>query len=170
VIEVVGDSGRTVWTGSIVFVAAVLLFWAVAELLGLRLDRPGPLLSTGAPITTEVTSSGPIALHRLLPDASNDLGRLVTLDGTVVGDPSRSGFWVKDLRDNVVFVSGESGADLAEVEAGSVVRVLGVIVRLTADEQAEYLGTAGLVVPASALIVRDVKVAALAGGIEVLGS
>jgi hypothetical protein len=87
------------------------------------------------------------------------------VDGMVVGDTSPAGFWVRDFRDYIIFVQGEQALHL---EAGDAVRVVGRIVLLTAEEQADRLERAGLVVPASAIVIRDVKVLPTADGIELL--
>ena len=82
---------------------------------------------------------------------------LVNLDGTVVGEPDPAGFWVRDLRDNVVYVA--SGA---RPRAGASVRVVGRLEHTGVRRRAPRL-------PDGAL-VDDVRVAA--GGpaaVEVLG-
>ncbi len=159
----------TGWSWFIGAVAVGLFAWGVAELLGV--GPGGPAVTTSTPIAAEIAPAGrsePIMeLHRLLPDATDDLGRLVSVDGTVVGDASPAGFWVRDLRDNIVFV-GEGTGGPPGLTAGDAVRVVGRVALLPPDEQAHRLERAGLVLPASAIVIRDVKVLPTAGGIEVL--
>jgi len=157
------------WTWFICIAAVGLFLWGVAELIGVggsgaEMARSGgALLDLGARIRDDPV----IELHRLLPDATDDLGRSVTVDGAVVGEASRMGFWIRDLRDNIVFVDAEGGTH-APVETGTEVRVVGRVALFAPGEQADRLERAGLVVPATARVIRDVKVQPLPGGIEVI--
>lgn len=154
------------WSWFIGAVAVGLLAWAVAELVGV--GGGGAVVTVSRPVAGEpapgVRGEPVVELHRLLPDATDDLGRLVSVDGTVAGDPSSAGFWVRDFRDNIIFVEGAR----AVVRAGVAVRVVGRVALLLPDEQADRLERAGLVVPASAVVIRDVKIVPTAGGIDVL--
>ena len=142
----------------IALVAAGCGVWAVVDLVAAaRPDASGPVVVA----TSAATPAGgrPVALHTLLADGDglDDVGALVNLDGTVVGEPDSRGFWVRDLRDNVVYVA--SGA---RPRAGASVRVVGRLERVGVSRRAPR-------VPAGAL-VEDVRVAA--GGpaaVEVLG-
>lgn len=159
--------GGRAWPWLISLIAFVLFLWGVAELLGI--GGGGPRFATSTTIAAEVLPTGAgeraTELHHLLPDATDDLGRLVFIDGTVVGDTSPAGFWVRDLRDNIIFVDGEATTRL---ETGDAVRIVGHIALLSPEEQADRLERAGLVVPTSAIVIRDVKVELAAGGVEVL--
>src|SRR5690606_26608946 len=128
-------------------------------------------------VTTAAAEPAPspldaIELHRLLPDATDDLGTLVRVDGTiaaVVGD----GFWVRDLRDNVVYVVLPSRArkrrGTEEVEPGAAVSVLGVV-GLVAPGEVPRLDANARAVPASAVVVRDIRIVPLERGIAVLAN
>ncbi|HEX6940391.1 MAG TPA: hypothetical protein VF158_13335 [Longimicrobiales bacterium] len=158
-----------VWTWFIGIVAVGLFAWGVADLVGVGAGEPAA--ATWAPAAAEIERGGRsetiVELHRLLPDATDDLGRLVAVDGTVVGEASAAGFWVRDLRDNIVFVGDGSGGH-PRIEAGDEVRVVGRVALLPPGEQADRLERAGLVIPATAVVIRDVKVQPMSGGIEVL--
>ncbi|HEX7118694.1 MAG TPA: hypothetical protein VF212_07905 [Longimicrobiales bacterium] len=157
------------WTWFIGIVALGLFGWGVAELMGVGAGVPASV--TSAQLAAELAPPGGnesiVELHRLLPDATDDLGRMVAVDGTVVGEASNSGFWVRDLRDNIVFVG--AGTDpMPRIETGDDVRVVGRVALLPPDEQANRLERAGLVVPATAVVIRDVKVMPTPGGVELL--
>lgn len=156
------------WTWFICIAAVVLFVWGVAELIGVGGSEPAVIqagsMATG--LGAAPRDDAVVELHRLLPDATDDLGRLVSVDGAVVGEASRAGFWVRDLRDNIVFVDVEGG--LTRISAGAEVRVVGRVALFSPGEQADRLERAGLVVPATARVIRDVKVQPMSGGIEVL--
>lgn len=162
-----GTGPEKAWSWLISLIALGLFIWGVAELLGLSDHEPVVSTSVGvaAELSTLRRGEMPTELHNLLPDATDDIGRLVSVDGMVVGDTSPAGFWVRDFRDYIIFVQGEQALHL---EAGDAVRVVGRIVLLTAEERADRLERAGLVVPASAIVIRDVKVLPTADGIELL--
>lgn len=159
-------------------IAAALLFWAVAEFIGLDRGSRTTSFDAASPLSAEpglqLAANDEVEMHRLLPDATGSIGRTVLLAGTVVGEASPVGFWVRDLRDNIVFVSvaadsGEAeGQARPELRAGDLVRVRGIVALLPPDEQAERLAGAGLVLPATAVVVRDVKIQPVRGGVEVL--
>jgi hypothetical protein len=158
------------WSWSIGLIALALLSVAVIQII-----RPGSgeIVDLSAGRTADLanihTGSGLAELHRFLPNASADLGRPVLVAGTIVGQPSRSGFWVRDLRDNIVFVMIDpSYPGGGEPRPGRVVRVRGVIVLFPPAEQADRLHAAGLVIPAGTVVVREVKILATDGGIELL--
>jgi len=161
------ESSGTGWTWFIYIVVFGLVAWGVAELIGVGAGRADVVRSTTAGLGGVVRDDPIVELHRLLPDATDDLGRPVSVDGAVVGEASRAGFWLRDLRDNIVFVDVE-GAGYASVEAGDEVRVVGRVALFSPGEQADRLERAGLVVPATARVIRDVKVQPLPGGIEIL--
>lgn len=166
-----GSRRDTGWTWTIALVAAGLLVMAAIDLI-----RPG----SGATVdlSLEPNSAGArarsgaddVELYRLLPDASADLGRTVLVAGMIVGQVSGGGFWVRDLRDNIIFIVDEA----AELEAGGVqrpgraVRVRGAIALFSPAEQADRLRAAGLVLSAGSNLIRGVKVHATPGGIEIL--
>lgn len=163
---------RAAWSWVISVTAVGLFVWGVAELIGV-----GGTTSPAAGVILPATELGRgleaapiIALHRLLPDATDDLGRRVRIDGSVVGAATIAGFWVRDLRDNIVFVGGrgEERATWPPVRAGDAVRVVGVVALLSPSEQARRLERAGLVIPERAIVVRDIKVVASPEGVEVL--
>lgn len=170
-----GDVEGAAGSWLISLIAGALLFWAVMELLELR---GGPQVGGFHAVSSVATEPGAlpafdsaIELHRLLPDATGSIGRTVRLDGSIVGEASALGFWVRDLRDNIVFVTaGAEGRSQPrdELRAGDAVRVYGVIARLSPIEQAERLSGAGLVLPSSAIVVRDIEILAAPDGIEVL--
>lgn len=162
------DPDGTGWTWFICIAAVGLFIWGVAELIGVGGSEPA-MIQVGS-MATELGATGRddavVELHRLLPDATDDLGRLVSVDGAVVGEASRVGFWLRDLRDNIVFV--DAGGDASRIEPGAEVRVVGRVALFSPGEQADRLQRAGLVVPATARVIRDVKVQPMSGGIEVL--
>lgn len=159
-------------------IATALVLWAATEFVGF--DRGGRAAGFDAvPVVSadpglQLAANDVVEMHRLLPDATGAIGRTVLLAGTVVGEASPVGFWVRDLRDNIVFVSvaadtmDAEGQARPELRAGDPVRVRGVVTLLPPDEQAERLAGAGLVLPATAVVVRDVKIQPVEGGVEVL--
>lgn len=152
-------------------IALGLMVWGVIEFLQIGTERPIQIAEI-SPAAEEAgrtgsVGRGAIELHRLLPDATQQLGTEVRLDGTVVGDATRSGFWVRDLRDNVVFV--ETGVDSSDMPVrGDPVRVLGIVALLPLKQQAEHWENVQRTVPSSALVIRDVQVVTVNGGVEVL--
>jgi hypothetical protein len=156
------------WTGLIALCALALLVLAVLELVdpgrGETMIRPAAenqLLAAPGRLVTE--------LHRLLPDATDQVGRPARLDGTVVGQPAPQGFWVRDLRDNIVFVGfAPPSAPPPALRAGSTVRVWGKVALFPTAEQIERLNAAGLVLSANAIVVRDVQLRTAEGGVELL--
>lgn len=159
------------WTWSIGVIALALLVLAIIDFA-----RPGSgetVDLSGGPTADRLLAragTGLAELYHLLPDATADLGRAVQVAGTVTGQPTGMGFWVRDLRDNIVFVS--TGAPAAssgsQPRAGAAVRARGLIELFPPTEQDERLRAAGLVVPAGTVVIRDVKISAFDGGIEVL--
>jgi hypothetical protein len=117
-------------------------------------------------LTEELREGDAIELHRLLPHATRQLGTEVRLDGTVVDAATGPGFWVRDLRDNVVFVDNHGAA--APVEPGDPVRVLGSVALLPLEDHGASWQAVQQAVPPTALLVRDVKVTPADGGIEIL--
>lgn len=111
-----------------------------------------------------------VELYRLLPDAAADLGRRVLVAGTIVGQPAHGGFWVRDLRDNIIFIADHSGGSESAglTRAGRTVRVRGAVAIFPPAEQADRLQAAGLVISAGSNLVREIKVEAGPGGIEIL--
>lgn len=138
---------RTLAAGPwIIGLAAVLLaVWAVVDFA-----RAGAPDVPNAAILAAGTDGGGIELHR---DASGDVGRRVRLDGTVVGMPTPGGFWVRDIRDNLVFVGSR-----AKVGTGAPVRVAGTLARFAPDESERRLRQAGVVATPSEQVIRDVQV------------
>lgn len=124
--------------------------WAVVDFVAAaRPDAPGVVAVD--PPATRAAAGRPVELHRLLADGDglDDVGALVAMDGTVAGAPGAAGFWLRDLRDNVVWI--DSGA---QPRAGALVRVVGRLERMAA-------GPAPARAPAGAgTVVRDVRVAA----------
>ncbi|HEX9109479.1 MAG TPA: hypothetical protein VF832_19695 [Longimicrobiales bacterium] len=118
--------------------------WAVADfVLAARPDAPAAVLAV-AP----ARSGAAVDLHQVLDQGEDAAGALVRVDGTVVGDPDAAGFWVRDLRDNVVYV-----ASAERPRSGAAVRVLGRLAR--------FGGPAGarLGPPADApLVLRDLRI------------
>lgn len=152
-------------------IALGLMVWGGIEFVQIGVERPVQIadISPAAEEAGRASSSGrsAIELHRLLPDATHALGTEVRLDGTVVGDATRTGFWVRDLRDNVVFV--EMGVDTPDMPVrGDPVRVLGIVALLPLKQETEHWENVQRTVPSSALVIRDVKVVPVNGGIEVL--
>lgn len=162
-------------TGSwlIGLIALGVLLWAVVEII----DPGGSARAGGMasfPTTAEqsmlvVDGFGveAVEMHRLLPDATASIGRAVELDGTVVGEVMTTGFWVRDFRDNIVFVATPRAVGVpVRVRAGDAVRIRGVVALLSPTEQAARLAGAGLVLPASATVVHDVQILPSDNGIE----
>ncbi len=124
--------------------------WAVMDFVAAA--RPdAPVVVAVDPPAAHSAAGRPVELHRLLADGDglDDVGALVAVDGTVAGAPGASGFGLRDLRDNVVWI--DSGARPRE---GALVRVVGRLDRMAA-------GPAPARAPAGAgTVVRDVRVAA----------
>ena len=95
--------------------------WAVADFVrAARPDAPAVVLAE-AP----ARPGAAVELHQALSRGEDAAGALVRVDGNVVGNPDAAGFWVRDLRDNVVYVaSGE------RPRSGAPVRVLGRLARV----------------------------------------
>ncbi len=143
----------------IALAAAGCGIWAVVDFLGAaRPDAPA-VVAMDAPAARSA-GDPPVELYRLLADGDclDDVGTLVTVDGTVADAAGGSGFWLSDLRDNVVWI--DSGA---RPRAGDVVRVVGRLERMAA-------GAPPTRAPANAgTIVHDVRVAAAGpAAVEVL--
>lgn len=157
----------------IIGVAALALAgWAVVDLIHADAELPA-IRSVPAPAAAEAIGSpgGIVPLHRLLPDATDDLGRRVRLDGVVVGAVLPAGFWVRDLRDNIVFVAVSAPGDgRPAVRRGDMVRVRGVVALLGPGDDAPLREAAGLAVPPAAILIRDIQVRAAAEAIERLES
>lgn len=156
-----GDMRGAVGSWLISLVVGAFVFWVVLELLGVRSVPSGEF----------VTSTDAIELHRLLPEVTGSLGRVVRLDGAVVGGVLDDGFWVRDLRDNIIFVGVDPADRVAVLDglrAGTAVRVHGVLELFSPVERAERLAGAGLVLPASVVVVREIKVLPTREGIEIL--
>jgi hypothetical protein len=159
------------WSWSIGVVALALLVVAIVEFV-----RPGSGetvdLSAGPTGTQLLARAGTSLahLHQLLPDASADLGRPVQVAGTILGQASDTGVWVRDLYENVVFIAHETPGlgSSGQREAGRTVRVRGTVALFPPAEQVERLRAAGLVLPAGTVVVRDIKIRATEGTIEVL--
>lgn len=166
-----GSRRDTGWSWTIALVAAGLLVMAAIDLI-----RPGSgatvdlSLEQNSAGTSARRVSDDVELYHLLPDASADLGRTVLVAGMIVGQVSGGGFWVRDLRDNIVFIADET----AELDAGRnprpgrAVRIRGAIALFPPTEQADRLRAAGLVLSTGSNLVREVKVDAGPGGIEIL--
>jgi hypothetical protein len=161
----------TGWSWSIGLVALALLVMAIVEFArpgsGETVDLSGET-QTGGPRAR--SGIGPPELHQLLPDPSADLGRAVQVAGAIIGQVSAAGFWVRDLRVNIVFIRDEAASPRTGVQPrpGATVRVRGLIELFPPDEQDERLRAAGLVLPAGTSLVREIKIRALDGGIEIL--
>ncbi len=161
----------TGWSWSITVVALVLLVVAIVEFArpgaGETVDLGG-ISATGQVVAR--AGAGPAELYQLLPDASADLGRAVQVAGTIVGQVSAAGFWVRDLRDNIAFVAVDSELPRANprVQPGRAVRVRGVVTLFPPTEHDDRLRAAGLVLPAGTVVISEVKIRALDGGIEIL--
>ena len=161
------------WAWGIGAVALLLSVWAVLDFLdAMREEAARGVVTSTAAEQAPPSPLDAIELHRLLPDATNDLGALVRVDGTVAavrGD----GFWVRDLRDNIVYVVLPSRARKrrgeAELLPGAAVSVLGVV-GLVAPRDAPRIDTAALAVPASAVVVRDIRILPLERGVAVLAN
>ncbi len=96
--------------------------WAVADfVLAARPDAPAVVLAE-AP----ARAGAAVELHQALAQGEDAAGALVRVDGNVVGAADAAGFWVRDLRDNGVYVaSGE------RPRSGAAVRVLGRLARVS---------------------------------------
>lgn len=107
----------------IALVALACSIWAVVDFVAAA--RPDAPAHVTLQQSAQSAARGPIELHRLLPAAPEDVGTLVLVDGTVIGKGDRDGFWVRDLRDNVVRVRSSE-----RPESGKAVRVVGRLARL----------------------------------------
>ncbi len=124
--------------------------WAVVDFVGAaQPDEPTAMART-VPVTP-VARGRAAELHRLLADGDglDDVGALVSVHGTVVGAARGDGFWVRDLRDNVVWV-----VSTARPHAGAAVRVTGRLDRMDAGARPEPAP------PGAGTLVRDVRVLA----------
>jgi hypothetical protein len=157
------------WVWGIALVATLIAVWAVLDFVAAL--REEAVRGVGVPLAAEVRPSprDAIELHRLLPDATDDLGTLVRVDGTVVAVVA-DGFWLRDLRDNVVFIldprTGRRRRG-AELKTGAAVTVVGVV-GLIPPGEAPLIDVAELPVPSSAVVVRDIRVEPIARGVAVL--
>lgn len=134
--------------------AALLLSAGIVDLL-----RPAdPTPAVDAPAAAR--SAAAVELHRLLPDASDDVGKTARLDGTVARVDGR-GLWVRDFRDYLVYVIVADGLE-ALPSVGAAVTVVGILERLVPAPA--WTGT-----PArSGLIVRDVALRARSAELQLL--
>jgi len=155
---------------TIVLVAAGLLVMAALDFIRPDTGETVDLsLEPGRANASTSRSVDDVELHHLLPDATADLGRRVFVAGTVVGQPAEGGFWVRDLRDNIVFIANRSvGESAGPTRAGQPVRVRGTVALFPPAEQAGRLQAAGLVISAGSNLVREIKIEAGPGGIEIL--
>ncbi|MFW6201850.1 MAG: hypothetical protein ACOC8B_04685 [Gemmatimonadota bacterium] len=109
--------------------------------------------------------AGAVPLYTLLPDLTDDLGRVVRLEGTVAAVDAGAGYWVVDMRGNVVYV-GAAGAPAGSVARGDAVRVTGrveLVSDAAVDRGAEAVaaardGSAGQ-------LIRAVELAPIDGGL-----
>ena len=161
------------WAWGIGAAALLLSVWAVLDFVeAMREEAARGVVASPAAEPAPPSPLDAIELHRLLPDATDDLGALVRVDGTVAA-VAGDGFWVRDLRDNVVYVvlpaRGWKRRGDAELEPGAAVSVLGVVA-LVAPRDAPRIDTAALAVPASAVVVRDIRILPLERGVAVLAN
>lgn len=157
------------WAWGIGLVATLISVWAVLDFVDAL--REEAVRGVGAPLAAEAPRSprDAIELHRLLPDATDDLGMLVRVDGTVAA-VVRDGFWLRDLRDNVVFIVDPRPSRKrrdAELTAGAAVTVVGVV-GLIPPGEAPAIDVSELPVPPSAVVVRDIRIEPIARGVAVL--
>lgn len=157
--------------GLIGALALALLVWAVADFVFAGTDVV--VRWVDAPPAAEVVAHSPtgeaIELHRLMPDATNDLGRLVRLNGTVLAVKPGAGFWVRDLRDHVVYVASGAEDDAPLPAPGSAVSVRGVVSLFSPEGRSERRGEVEAMMPENALVVWGVKLVPLHDGIERVG-
>jgi len=161
------------WAWGIGVAALLLSVWAVLDFLdAMREEATRGVVASTADEPKPPSPLDAVELHRLLPDATDDLGVLVRVDGTVAA-VAKDGFWVRDLRDNVVYVVLPSGARKRRGEAalvpGAAVSVLGTI-GLVAPRDAPPLDTTALAAPPSAVVVRDVRILPLERGVAILAN
>jgi len=115
------EAARAWLTGGVVLVG---LMWVISWLLdtqqigGESVDDEVAATTTVTTTTaaTPVSGLAPVPLSDLLPLGPEDDGFRVTIRGTVVAEPTRSGFWVLTDEDEVLFVRtvrpAASGQDL----------------------------------------------------------
>jgi len=154
-------------------VALLLSVWAVFDFVdAMREEAARGVAPSTAAEQPPPSPLDAVELHRLLPDATDDLGALVRVDGTVAA-VGRDGFWVRDLRDNIVYVALPSGGwkrrGGATLAPGAAVSVLGVI-GLVAPREAPSLDTSELAAPVSAVVIRDIRILPLERGVVVLAN
>lgn len=144
------------------FAAVVLVVAAVVEFVGSPPGAATAAANVPAAAETPATESA-VPLHRLMPDATDDLGRLVRVDGTVARVEPATGFWVRDLRGNTIFIATQDAmADaLVRGEAVRIVGRVGLVPPETARDRDAAVGGDG-----ADVIVRDVELAPVAAGIE----
>lgn len=155
-----GRRGRA-GTWSIGLLALGLLVWAVIDLVFAGTEVP--FRSAASPAAAEVATTSavdPLPFHHLMPDATDDLGRLVRLSGTVLAVAPEEGFWVRDLRDHIVYVSAGPGI-VHRVAPGDAVNVRGVVSLFPLRRQQEKLAALQPTLPRNALVVRSVKLVTL---------
>lgn len=155
---------RVVVTGIGLFALAAVI-WAGAEFVDT--GRESSIVVVSGAAAAEVAWE-PIPFHRLMPEAADDLGRPVVLDGTVAAVAESGGLWVRDLRGYTVYVPRAEGVNLWAFAAGDPVRVRGRIALLPAGNASERIGEAERGLEAGALLVRGVMIVPRAGGVEAL--
>lgn len=155
---------------SIGLLAVGLLAWAVIELVfagtGAFVHRTDA--APAAELASERAREA-IAFHELMPDATDDLGRLVHVNGTVLVVKRDAGFWVRDLRDHVVFVTSGTAAAPPLPQPDDAVRVRGVVSLFSLEARSQRLAAVEPVLPDDALVVRGVKIVPLRDGVELAG-
>lgn len=152
---------------SIVLLAAVLLAWAVIDFVFAGTDRV--VRWVDAPSAAEAVAPAgtveAIDFHRLMPDATDDLGRVVRVDGRVLAVDAGSGFWLRDLRDHVVYVAADE-RDRPLPAPDDLVAVRGVVTIFSPDARRRPLAEAARLLPADALVVKAVKIVPVRDGIR----
>lgn len=163
--------GRDLGLWLIVAVAAGLVIWAVVDFVDPGGRQPVLPVFTSAAAEQRVPLDllEPTELYRLLPDATRDVGRVVEVDGTVVGPTGTDGFWIRDIRDHVVFVSGGEGTGGPAPAPGASLKVTGIIEHFPLQEQAVRFAEIDGRVGEGTLVIRDIKVVPVNGGIRPSG-
>jgi len=166
------DGGRDPGLWLIIAAIAGLVVWAVVDFIDPGGRQPIRPVTTSAAAEQRLPLDllEPTALYRLLPDATRDVGRVVEVDGTVVGPADAGGFWIRDMRDHVVFIAlGEQAAALMPTP-GATLKVTGIIEDFPLHEQAVRYAELEGHLSDGVLVIRDIKVVPVAGGIRTSGT
>jgi hypothetical protein len=131
----------SIWPWIVGLLVLALLIWAIAEMVD-RDDvaRVDPAEEPAVPAPQPaVPHEAPVDLEQIAPLGSDDLGRMVNVSGSVVGQPLDNGFWVLTDQDRVVFIQTDR-----PVVTGEHVQVTGMVEQNTHEQSEQWFDEAGL--------------------------